>query len=183
MVSRRRTFNLLDCIILTAFTAVGFAFWRDGIYELLTARSAARSARFYWYNSVKFSYMLAAWSLALLVLSLRNHAPPLRRLVFCPAFVVGAIVLIDILAKGLGYSVAIGINGGVDVPPLNGAKMFSLIIVPIEVGFAIGVMFLLQIVAFRHRQMTHWLDLAGFAIGLFWIVLGSASYLFRLTAR
>jgi hypothetical protein len=182
MLRRSRSFTLLDCIILIAFTALGFALWRDGLDQLLTARAEARSARFYWYNSIKFSYVLVAWSLALLVLSLRRPIPRLRRLAVRPAFLVGMVVLVDLCAKALGYLVAMGI-GGADTVPLKGAKMFLLIQGPIEVGLALTITLGLQGLTFGRLRLIAWLDFAGRCLALLWMTLGWADYLFRLLAR
>ena len=183
MASRRRRFNLFDFVVLIASTAIGLALWRDGIVEFIRMPDGARSARFYWNSSVKISYVLIMWSLALLGLSLRQPAQPLRRLAFRPAFVVGTAVLIDVLTKLMGYIVAAGINGGIDVHPMIGAKMFLLILAPIEVGLAVAVALAIRVLAFGPRLMRNWLDVAGLAVAVLWIVLGGVSYLFRLTAR
>ncbi len=150
--------------------------------ELLTFPAIRRTARFYWYNSIKFSYVLVAWSLALFLLSLRRPVTPHRRTVFRPAFVVGVVVLIDLCAKGLGYVAAVGFNGGANTLALQSAKMFVLIIGPIEVGMALSVVLALALLESRRISMTDWLDFAGSAVALLWILLGWASYLFRLTA-
>jgi len=182
MSSSRRQLTLLEAVFLVGATGTGMSFWRSSLENLLYAPKLERSLRFYWYNTVSFSCVLAVWSLALLALALIRFRRRRAHLVASPAFWVGSIVLLDAAIKGSAYVLAVGIHGRLDAWPLLGSRINLSIVVPMEVGLSVGATVLMQGIKLRRLFPRDSLGAMGLCVAILWMLLGWLSYLFRLTA-
>ena len=95
----RRTFTLLDAIVLVAATALGFAWVRSNWYfeEI--------HGLMHWLQEAPgmLGPLLVVWTIATVVLRLVPPRPPLRRLVLQPGFAACGSVAFAFMIQALGY--------------------------------------------------------------------------------
>jgi hypothetical protein len=182
--SRARCFTLSDALILIVTTAIGLALWRPHFeYAWMELnRRSTWDVRWYWLNLSRFVNFLVPWSLALLMLSLRQPRPQLRRVVLRPAAIVGIVVLV-----GLGIWVVLFLFAGLvkgesSVRSLGGASFRVSLFLPLEVALSLVSFWLVHLIGRGHRMKAHWLDWMGWALGCSWVVLGLSSQALSLLA-
>ncbi len=170
-----RRFNLLDAVLLVAAIAVGLALCRTSLTSFLPAppRFVSLSDRFgYVRDSLLYvPPMLAACTVACLVLRLRTPRHPVRLLADYPG--TSAIV---------AMSCAIALETTLMVLQIVGGARPDFVITPFShnfyqsPGFAVIGAWSASILGGRWRFERSWIDWLGFVIGLAWIVLVVALY-------
>lgn len=98
----RRTFTVLDALILIAVTAVGLVWWRilarsSLVHDSLTSHFSAGPLREQFRNVLLLVFdiypLMVAWTFGLLLLRLRDPRPRLLRMARQPRFVAECAVL------------------------------------------------------------------------------------------
>jgi hypothetical protein len=163
-----RRFTLFDVMILVAATAAGFALMRP-LAGAAFAHQVMRNYGLAWSALVRASWvilamtpLLAVWSLALLVLRLRQPRPRFRRLLRQPGFVAsisvvfGSLISLIIL---LLCSIKVGRSELAD----------AVLFITYPVGYAPANGWLLLMISGKWRNEKSWIDLTGRVLGVCWI--------------
>jgi hypothetical protein len=169
----RRTFTLLDAIVLVAATAAGFAWVRSG-WDFETFEGPKD-----WLGAVRemLAPLLMTWTVAVVVLRLFPPRPRLRRLALQPGAAACGSVILTFAMESLRYFVWAfagrrGIpwhlfqNGGglgreLCDNAFNGGSYHC------QVAAVWGLLLLSR----RCRPEPSWIDRVGRVIGLIWILL------------
>jgi len=170
--STRRRITLLDLVILVAATALGFALLRVCITGLgaqtLSRRAGAGTAGYITTAETYASALLAPWSLAVLVLSLRGPRPSFQRLARGPGFIASAAATTGV-ALYLTLCLAQSAMGKLTLNPGSiwritdaFALYASLMVAGSWLSLALGA---------RWRMETSWVGWAGRILGIGWIGL------------
>jgi hypothetical protein len=171
-----RKFTLFDALSLVAAMAPALALTRQrwplsieiqGSYNNMLCQVRD--------NILTISYAAAMWSLAGLVLRLRQPRPDLRFLTRQPgmvAFMTAAIVLAIRLINFGGVISVLAIDGtyfwlgmsALDWDPENWRA------IPSEIGCAVAAAWIVQATGGRWRPQPSWIDRMGRLLGIYWIV-------------
>ncbi len=113
--TRKRRFSLIDAVALIAATAIGLALQRPALIPL-NARNMSFSGRWPWLESGIFhgliyaTPVLFAWSVATLVLSLRQPRPSFRSIARSPGFVMNTAAIAGVFCISMHYLGQTAIN-------------------------------------------------------------------------
>jgi hypothetical protein len=193
----RRTFTVLDALILIAVTAMGLVWWRilaqyglvpDSLGSHFLEASLRERLRSGLLIAVFEIYpLMVAWTFGLLLLRLRNPRPRLVRMARQPSFVAECAVLMALAVTvgelagwrvagcGLGKFAVLALRGQAFREMLDNGLSFDETIKQIAaaVGSVWGVMFLGRAL----RPEKSWIDRLGRVVGVLWMVM----YLIRIT--
>lgn len=173
--SELRRFTLLDAMVFLAATATGLALWRPHL-ELMWLemnRYWPRDIRWFWYNITRSVDVLVPWSLALLVLSLRQ--PRSARLASRPSAIVGIVVSAGLIMWAVLLLIAMCIKGTSSVRSLTGIWFRTGLLLPTQVALSLASVWLLGIIRSEERRSLDWLEMMGWVLGSCWVVLGVLS--------
>lgn len=153
-----RRFSLFDAMVLIAASAVGLALDRAiyggaGLPYPQTLRAIAISAP-----------VVATWTIAVLVLSLRHPRFRRRRLLRRPGTEANcAATAALVLGAGLVGCTLWGDDPG------GFAEVVIVMGVPIMAGSAVTAVWILSLLAGRFRAAPDWIDRLGRLMGFYWI--------------
>ncbi len=185
-----RRFNVADALILIAATALAIAATRtEFVWPVPSEPPRSYSA---WLNWIRWclylvSYFVATWSMAFLILRLRQPRPALRRLVRQPGMVActAASVVLGIRLINL---LTVGCVVGIDLSKPTGWDYVSSmwtgdesVLIPSEIGCAVAAAWTIQIIGGRWRPEPCWIDRAGRLLGAFWIATTPFSWFSFMT--
>jgi hypothetical protein len=199
-----RRIQVLDLLILVAFTAVGFG-WFKAFYDQVWAAEARPPGTETWGGLDQFivytayrllTCLLLAWSLAFVIMRLRNPRPPLR-LALCgvgtsAVFTAGTIVVCWCLEWALTLSahwffprVRLEVHPGWDISGLKDALQYSMLELGGTVGACVAAAWTALALTGRLRlKGCGWLEAFGALLGVGWLLLelepaiGNLRYLF-----
>lgn len=171
-----RRMTLLDALVLVAATGVMLWMYRD----LFDREDIPTSLRTFediigaanWLSSL--FPCATAWTMALLVLSLRGPRPPLRKLSRQPGFVAlltaSVIILVGIPVGVISECSFYAATGhSIATIDWNDAGLYHLGSLPKMISFAIAAAWIVLAICGRWRANAHWIDRLGRATGVFWI--------------
>jgi hypothetical protein len=169
--TQQRRFTLADAIALVVATAVGLGLLRPAM-EPLTALRMGFSGRWPWLESGIFHGLLYAtpivfaWSIATLVLSLRQPRLPFRFLARSPGFVINTAAITGVLVISLFFL------GQTALDPSRADMTYMHVVstgLPGVVGyFVIGSVVTLGLFR-RLRPRLIWTDRLGWTLGWVWV--------------
>jgi hypothetical protein len=174
----RRTFTLLDAIVLVAATAVGFA-WVRSRWDFETFEGPKE-----WLGAVPemLAPLLMTWTVAVVVLRLFPPRPLLRRLALQPGAAACGSVALTFTMKSLRYFVW-AFAGSRGIPWhlfRNGSELVSELCDNAFVGgsyhYEVVAVWVLLFLSRRCRPEPSWIDRVGRVIGLIWLLLGVWSW-------
>jgi hypothetical protein len=202
-----RRIQVLDLLILVAFTAVGLG-WFKAFYDDFLAATAPPPGTARWGVGVwrdplivhmacrLVTCLLVAWSLAFVIMRLRNPRPPLRQ-ALCgvgtsAAFTAGTIVVcrclewaLTLAAIWFGPRVQLEVHPGFIISGLRDALKYSMPELGGMVGPGVAVAWTVLALTGRLRlKGCGWLEAFGALLGVGWLLLelesvfGSLRYLF-----
>ncbi len=170
--STRRRITLLDLLILIAATALGLALLRicmSGLRaQTLSRRPGSLAISYITAAETYASALMAPWSVALLVLSLREPRPPVHRLARRQGFIACAapttgLVLCLTLHLTQSAMVKLTLDAGSIWRITDTFAIYaSLMVGGAWLAFSLGA---------RWRNETNWVGWAGRILGIGWISL------------
>ncbi len=170
--STRRRITLADLLILIAATALGFALLRICIRGLgaqtLSRRAGALTLSYITTAETYASALMAPWSFALLVLSLRGPRLPFHRLGRWPGFIACAAA-----ATGVALYVTVCLaQAAMGKLTLNASSVWRITATfPIYASLMVAGAWLSLAIGARWRIETNWVGWAGRILGIGWIGL------------
>ena len=165
----RRTFNLLDAMVLIAATAAGFAVMRNCSPEEFTSQYTPIPPPT-WLNwssvvasncALYLSPIPAAWTVATLLLRFRSPRPPLRRLMRQPGAVAACAAAPGIAIGAAHYLLELHDAYSVHSAPFRDTTY--------ALGWAVGASWIVLALSGRWRPERSWLDRLGLALGVYWV--------------
>jgi hypothetical protein len=172
-ISSRRRITLLDLLILVAATAVGLALLRVCMSVLTTetlSNQPGALIRSYIIRAESYAVaLLAPWSVALLVLSLRRPRLPFARLARGPGFIACAAA-----TSGMAIHLTLCLAQFLRIgrPTLNAVSAWSITHEFVNnASMMIAGSWLTLALGARWRRETNWVGWAGRILGLGWIGL------------
>jgi len=171
-----RKFTLLDAMILVAATAPALALMRDRWpLDIESQRLYTNILMQLRDNILTISFAAAMWSLAGLVLRLRQPRPDVRFLTRQPGMVacMAAAVVLAIRLINFGSVLSILVIDGayfwpgmsaLDWDPENWRG------IPSEIGCAVAAAWIIQAAGGRWRSEPSWIDRMGRILGIYWIL-------------
>ena len=128
------------------------------------------------WNCFGASFVIAAWSLAFLILRLRRPRPMLRRLARQPGMVACTVATVVLGIKLINYLSVAGVLA-IDLSSATAWYYLSEEVssdefpfVPSEVGCAVAAAWTIQAIGGRWRPEPSWIDRLGGLLGAFWIM-------------
>jgi hypothetical protein len=198
-----RKFNLLDAMVLVAATALGITWgWRELKWQWLNDEAIDHWGRmralrqshpiliplFVAVESVEYALpALAAWTVSVFILALRNPRRPLRRLALSPgvsACAAGSLALILNVLDVCAIRPALELARGEGKYLLQWSIWIDRLWFALRestrrsdrVAFAVLGVWTCLLLAKRFRCEPTWIDRAGRAIGFAWIFLAYAGW-------
>jgi len=157
-----RKFNLGDGMILIAATAVGFAIVRQMVG---TTPQSIGMYHWHWVASLYGMPVVMAWSIGQFLIRLRQPRPRFRRLFRQPGTAAAVVAISMTTAWCLPFPIARLLGYGSPSDP--GILLYSAITAGPGVLGAWSVLALSRTM----RAERGWIDRAGIALGVGWIVL------------
>jgi hypothetical protein len=171
----RRKFTLSDAMILVAATALALALMRHrGPLDIESQRLYINILNQLRDNILTISFVAAMWSLAGLVLRLRQPRPDVRFLTRqhgMVAFMAAAVVLaIRLINFGSVLSILV-IDGAYFWPGMSALDWDPELLrgIPSEIGCAVAAACIIQATGGRWRSEPSWIDRMGRILGIYWI--------------
>jgi hypothetical protein len=182
MIPPRRRFTILDALALVAATAVGLAWARAKWVELNRLPIAWSPPEAYGWLLVRVIWVepiALTVSLALLGLRLRRPRPDRRRLLRQPGFnaMLGLAAGTLVVAAGAGISIPLRVwldragDGWSQLWDETSFEFLALVSASLAVGVAAAWASLA--LSGRWRAEPSWIDRAGRALGLYWLLAGT----------
>jgi hypothetical protein len=174
LVSKRsgRSITVLDLLILIAATGAGLGAIRalspdfDFYASPYSPIPPATLLEWGWitasFRAFYISPLLAAWSLGLVALRLRQPRPDLRSLASQPGWSASCAAAVGVVAGAV--MAAIGVYGRYGIQ-----SFFDL--VPYPVGVAVGAVWLHLAATGHWRPEPSWIDRAGRVLGAAWLAM------------
>jgi hypothetical protein len=168
----RRRITLLDLLILIAATGAGLALQRICIRGLeaqtLSRRPGALTISYITASVTYASALLAPWSLALIILSLRGPRPTFHRLARGPGFIACAAATSGITL----YLTVCLAQSAMGKLTFNAASTWRITeTFAIYASLMVAGSWLTLALGARWRMETNWVGWAGRALGIGWISL------------
>jgi hypothetical protein len=185
VVPARRTFTLLDAIVIIAATATGFAWVRSIIDEFdwpdsWTYEVWGLSDYVYVIGHLLACVLrplLAIWTLAILGLRFLEPRPPIYKLAYQPGVTACGSVVLVLACEFLRYlAIAVAMAKGAPwhhpflVQGSFGADFYRSGISEGAFHYAVVVAWGLLLVMRRWRPQKSWIDRTGRAIGVLWLI-------------
>jgi hypothetical protein len=185
----RRTFSLLDAMVLIAATAIGLGGLRGWVElgaelgESVATIAHPEAGWSPWGWAIYQGYGLlgevllpfcCSWTLALLALRLRGPRPRLRRLARQPGAMAcysAAVGLIPALIGVLGWVLIWGPRSGAGFDSQVWERLLepAFLVVPPLAGSAVLGSWATLLLGGRWRAERSWIDRAGRCLGVYWI--------------
>jgi hypothetical protein len=188
--ARPRRLNLVDVIVLVLATAVGLWAIRPYLPGLLAMPEVFENGKsvpglwepVVWLNSaVVVEPVLMAWSVAWLVLQLRQPRPRLRRLIRQPGFVATFASAVVLLVSGPIAGVVLTSewrSANISTQPIIGPPRPDWIayelwsaMVSLQIGASVLAVWGLLAVGRQCRMKSGWLDRVGQGFGIVWAAM------------
>ncbi len=180
-----RKFNLIDAMALVAATAIGLMMvrslglpfdWKVLFLGLPEGQSGFNALRSGFTLVLALSPILALWTIALLFLRLRNPRPTVRTLTRQPGFVCTFAVALTIAVGVANLAIATVItwarHGWSITAPYSGWLWAFACSLPAFCGHALAMAWVFQALSGNLCSEPSWIDRAGRALGITWIVVG-----------
>jgi hypothetical protein len=164
-----RCFNMIDAMVLVAATALALAFVQHQGLLWFLPRDGIRRARKVTDVPALISSSLIPWTVALLALRLRRPRPSQHRLLVQPGFAACAIVAITIVLLCMDYRHMYW--GFYKTFWIIDIKAFVTLNHSNSLSFGPAVLWALMGACGRWRAEPSWIDRAGRALGVLWILL------------
>lgn len=188
---RSRHFNLLDIAALIGATAVGLCAIRPFLADFVTAPKVLENGRWVsrWWDpivllnrAVILEVMLMAWSLAWVVLQLRQPRPTLRRLIRQPSFVATCSAAVVIVVCGPITAAVLALR---PTPPGSAVEYWMQFetwssLVSLQSGAAVAAGWTLLALGRHFRRDAGWLEWIGRALGFIWVAMIAANLILPL---
>ncbi len=176
-----RRFTIADGMILVAATAAGLA-WIGRVLPTMTGNWPQAGSSFdrAWMLAVGGTALalpcVLAWTVAVLVLRLRGPRPSWRRIVrqpgavACLAASLGLLAASVLMASVIAYLWMSGRWSGASWKDLAGTLLEWEGLASPFVGVGVAISWAMLAIEGRWRSERGWIDRAGRALGLFWII-------------
>jgi hypothetical protein len=175
----RRNATIADGMLLVAGAGLAFFAWR-GLLSMPIWRTLPDSLQRYYFQALGTVALLVPLSLCLLVVALRSPRPRLRRVVSEPAAVVGLSVLFVLIVDTALLLAVMGLAGGSPSTFANGKVLYYCRLLAEQAGMVVGSVWHMQAIGGRWPRSRNWMDIAGWVVGAYWIILAIISVAFTL---
>jgi hypothetical protein len=179
MPSAARKFTLLDAMVLIAATGIAFVPIRLFLWENWHFPEE-RSVPEIWRTGLEINVSLVPLALslsaAILLLGLKRPRPNLRRVYRRPGIAACTVALLYAILSAMGYAVFLHFSYALDRAVFDDQSSAMLWIrigmQPIFlVGGAIASVWIVMWLSGTWRAERSWIDRAGRALGVYWILL------------
>ena len=190
-----RRFNLIDAMALVAATAVGLMLvrslglqfdWKVIFFGLPEGQSVFNALRSGYTGVLALTPILTLWTITLLVLRLRSPCPAARTLTRQPGFVCAIAVALTIAVGVANLAIATvitwGHHGWSITAPYSGWLLQFAWSLPAFCGHAVAMAWVVQALSGNLCSEPSWIDRAGRAVGIIWIVVGLGTLWFGYIA-
>ncbi len=180
----RRRFTIAEMLLLVVVTAIGLAGARFGaaLLDLEEVISGDAPGRAYFEQLYVFGApLIVAWSLAVLILSLRKPRPALRHIAGRPGFVACAAILLAFVERSIYFAVLVvhdNSRAAVAVWYPN-----TVITLSGHAGLMIIGAWLALRLGRRWRPGPTWVDRLGCVLGLCWVLMFVSFEIYWLMIR